>query len=104
MPTLKWVFAVLITILINELKLSNCSNGFSADPYSQQQLDKVLQLPGQGFNVTFAHYAGFVTVNEEAGRALFYWFFEAAEDSSSKPLVLWLNGGQSLTFRVTPSD
>nr|DAD45403.1 TPA_asm: hypothetical protein HUJ06_003632 [Nelumbo nucifera] len=63
------------------------------DPSSQQQLDRVLELPGQTFNVSFAHYAGYVTVNEASGRALFYWFFEAVEDPSSKPLVLWLNGG-----------
>lgn len=94
MPTLNWVFVVLISISIVDLKLTNCSNnGFSEDPYGRQELDKVFQLPGQGFNVSFAHYSGFVTVNDEAGRALFYWFFEAAEDPASKPLVLWLNGG-----------
>ena len=92
MATLNWVLVILISTLL--IDLTNCSScGFSADPYAQQQLDRVLHLPGQNFNVSFAHYAGFVTVNEEAGRALFYWFFEAAEDPASKPLVLWLNGG-----------
>uniref|UniRef100_A0A803M8Z4 Uncharacterized protein n=1 Tax=Chenopodium quinoa TaxID=63459 RepID=A0A803M8Z4_CHEQI len=38
-------------------------------------------------------FSGYVTVNEEYGRALFYWFIEAVEDPSSKPLLLWLNGG-----------
>ncbi|XP_073149332.1 serine carboxypeptidase II-2 [Henckelia pumila] len=66
---------------------------FSSDPSDRQQLDKVLDLPGQNFNVSFATYSGYVTTNKESGRALFYWFFEAVEDSSSKPLVLWLNGG-----------
>ncbi|KAF9615913.1 hypothetical protein IFM89_027152 [Coptis chinensis] len=33
-----------------------------------------------------------VTVNEESGRNLFYWFLEAVEDPSPKPLV-WLEGG-----------
>lgn len=60
---------------------------------SQKEQDKVSQLPGQNFNVNFAHYSGFVTTNEKMGRALFYWLFEAAEDPASKPLVLWLNGG-----------
>ncbi|CDP02851.1 unnamed protein product [Coffea canephora] len=92
MATLNWVLVILISTLL--IDLTNCSScGFSADPYAQQQLDRVLHLPGQNFNVSFAHYAGFVTVNEEAGRTLFYWFFEAAEDPASKPLVLWLNGG-----------
>ncbi|KAJ0024766.1 hypothetical protein Pint_08842 [Pistacia integerrima] len=34
-----------------------------------------------------------VTVDHEAGRALFYYFVEAPLNCSSKPLVLWLNGG-----------
>lgn len=62
-------------------------------PFEIQQRDKVLYLPGQSFNVSFAHYSGYVAVNEDPGRALFYWFFEAAEEPDSKPLVLWLNGG-----------
>ena len=39
------------------------------------------------------NYAGYVTVSEESGRALFYWLTEAVDDPGSKPLVLWLNGG-----------
>ncbi|KAL6215519.1 hypothetical protein ACLB2K_014948 [Fragaria x ananassa] len=35
----------------------------------------------------------YVTVDPKAGRALFYYFVESPQDSSSKPLVLWLNGG-----------
>lgn len=62
-------------------------------PLRQQELDRIAGLPGQNFEVNFAHYSGYITVNEDSGRALFYWFFEATEDSASKPLVLWLNGG-----------
>ncbi|KAG1326527.1 Serine carboxypeptidase II-2 [Cocos nucifera] len=66
-------------------------------PFVRQERDRVHRLPGQFFNVSFAHYAGYVTVNQDSGRALFYWFFEAVEDPASKPLVLWLNGdGNSL--------
>ncbi|KAJ4982160.1 hypothetical protein NE237_032997 [Protea cynaroides] len=54
--------------------------------------DLVTQLPGQP-KVDFMHYAGCVTVNENHGRALFYWFYEASSQSEEKPLVLWLNGG-----------
>lgn len=50
-------------------------------------------LPGQPSGVLFKQYAGYVTVNELKGRNLFYYFAEAAEDPSSKPLLLWLNGG-----------
>lgn len=52
----------------------------------------VTNLPGQP-KVDFNQYAGYVTVNEEHGRALFYWFYEAASVKEEKPLVLWLNGG-----------
>lgn len=65
----------------------------NSNPIFQQELDRVLQLPGQNFTVSFAHYSGYITVNEESGRNLFYWFFEAVEDDDSKPLILWLNGG-----------
>ncbi|XP_076925158.1 serine carboxypeptidase II-2-like [Bidens hawaiensis] len=64
-----------------------------SDPISQQKQDQVTSLPGQNFNVDFKHYAGYVTVNQASGRALFYWLTEATVDPASKPLVLWLNGG-----------
>ncbi|XP_022882827.1 serine carboxypeptidase II-2-like isoform X1 [Olea europaea var. sylvestris] len=79
---------IFLFLFIVKIQLS-----FSLDPYAQQQLDRVSKLPGQNFDVSFDHYAGYVTVNEESGRALFYWLLEADEEPSSKPLVLWLNGG-----------
>ncbi|KAJ9689073.1 hypothetical protein PVL29_014629 [Vitis rotundifolia] len=89
MLSLKWVF--VLQILFTLIYLNTPTS--SSDPLVQQRLDKVQHLPGQTFNISFAHYSGYVTVNEDSGRALFYWFIEAAEDPSSKPLVLWLNGG-----------
>ena len=55
--------------------------------------DKISALPGQP-PVAFAQYSGYVTVNQDRGRALFYWLTEAVGDAATKPLVLWLNGGQ----------
>ncbi|KAL0690822.1 hypothetical protein Bca4012_090501 [Brassica carinata] len=37
--------------------------------------------------------AGYVNVNQENTRALFFWFFEALSEAPTRPLVLWLNGG-----------
>ncbi|KAH7365080.1 hypothetical protein KP509_18G008000 [Ceratopteris richardii] len=55
--------------------------------------DEVTGLLGQP-QVSFKHYAGYVTVSESHGRALFYWFFESSQKNYSQmPLVLWLNGG-----------
>nr|XP_009618061.1 serine carboxypeptidase-like 34 [Nicotiana tomentosiformis] len=59
---------------------------------AQQEADRVNRLPGQP-PVSFKQYAGYVTVNETHGRALFYWFFEATTNPEKKPLLLWLNGG-----------
>ncbi|KAK6938721.1 Peptidase S10, serine carboxypeptidase, partial [Dillenia turbinata] len=45
---------------------------------------KIKSLPGEPDGVDFDQYSG---------RALFYYFVESPNNSSSKPLVLWLNGG-----------
>jgi carboxypeptidase C (cathepsin A) len=52
----------------------------------------VRSLPGlSGFNSR--HWAGMLTVDEENSGRLFYWLFEAEEDPTNKPLLIWLNGG-----------
>ncbi|EEE51848.1 hypothetical protein OsJ_33355 [Oryza sativa Japonica Group] len=53
--------------------------------------DLVARLPGQPV-VGFRQFAGYVDVDEKAGRSLFYYFAEAAEGAAAKPLTLWLNG------------
>lgn len=59
----------------------------------QQELDRISALPGQP-PVTFSQFSGYVTVNEQHGRALFYWLTESSSTHpENKPLVLWLNGG-----------
>ncbi|PRQ27615.1 putative carboxypeptidase D [Rosa chinensis] len=61
-----------------------------------KEADKIDALPGQP-NLSpgekFNQYAGYVTVDPIVGRALFYYFVESPQNSSTKPLVLWLNGG-----------
>lgn len=71
---------------------SSSSSISSSSSSSDAAADKVIGLPGQP-PVKFDQYAGYVTVNETHGRALFYWLFEAVKNSHNKPLVLWLNGG-----------
>ncbi|KAJ7960385.1 Carboxypeptidase [Quillaja saponaria] len=58
-----------------------------------RQADKIASLPGQPNGVDFDQYAGYVTVDQQAGRALFYYFAESPQNSTTNPLVLWLNGG-----------
>ncbi|XP_037438037.1 serine carboxypeptidase 1-like [Triticum dicoccoides] len=56
--------------------------------------DKIHVLPGQpSGTIGLNQYGGYVTVHEKNGRALFYYFVEAASDAAAKPLLLWLNGG-----------
>ncbi|MFS7957727.1 putative carboxypeptidase D [Helianthus anomalus] len=62
---------------------------------SDKEKDKIEKLPGQPPNIGFLQYSGYVTVNQQSGRALFYWLTEspANRDPKSRPLLLWLNGG-----------
>ncbi|XVE70009.1 hypothetical protein DITRI_Ditri10aG0037400 [Diplodiscus trichospermus] len=93
---------------LSELMLSDVSTWattFSLETHAAQSpvyigpqeglkdVDKVGSLPGQPGAVDFDQYSGYVTVDREAGRALFYYFVESSHNSSTKPLVLWLNGG-----------
>ncbi|KAG1355245.1 serine carboxypeptidase-like 34 [Cocos nucifera] len=77
------------------------STGLDNEVLMQQEADRVVRLPGQPL-VSFQQFAGYVTVNESHGRALFYWFFEATHDVKKKPLLLWLNGEANLLFLESP--
>ncbi|KAK7358699.1 hypothetical protein VNO77_00637 [Canavalia gladiata] len=54
--------------------------------------DRIVRLPGQP-HIGFQQFSGYVTVDDMNHKALFYYFVESETDPSSKPLVLWLNGG-----------
>lgn len=76
------VFIWVVMILVG----ASCANK------AGEEEDRILALPGQP-KVSFQQFSGYVTVNKVAGRALFYWLTEAAQNPLSKPLVIWLNGG-----------
>ncbi|XP_031126397.1 serine carboxypeptidase-like 40 [Ipomoea triloba] len=57
-----------------------------------KEKDRIERLPGQP-TVRFDQYGGYVTVDEAAGRAFFYYFAEGYSKKESLPLLLWLNGG-----------
>lgn len=61
-------------------------------PSNSNLTDKIANLPGQP-QVSFQQFSGYVTVDQKKHKSLFYYFVEAEVDPSSKPLVLWLNGG-----------
>lgn len=67
--------------------------GLSQETTSSLSLqDKISALPGQP-NVTFNQFSGYISVDDVKQRSLFYYFAESEIDPTSKPLVLWLNGG-----------
>merc|ERR1711865_1188654 len=58
-----------------------------------QATDKVINLPNLDPALQcWDSYAGYLPV-EAGAKELFYWYHEATSDASTKPLVLWLNGG-----------
>ncbi|KAH9758379.1 Carboxypeptidase [Citrus sinensis] len=65
--------------------------------------DKIESLPGQPLGVNFDQYSGYVNVDSQDGRSLFYYFVESPQNSSSKPLVLWLNGDANIIFLESPA-
>jgi len=74
------------------LFISFLINTVVGDETWKQEDDRVKSLPGQPL-VNFNHYAGYIKLRPDQEKALFYWFFEAEDAPSRKPLVLWLNGG-----------
>ncbi|XP_022756068.1 putative serine carboxypeptidase-like 23 [Durio zibethinus] len=85
-------------------KKTGYSSNYIQPQDGSMESDKIGALPGEPNAVGFNHYAGYVTVDSQAGRALFYYFAESPENSSTNPLVLWLNGGpgcSSLTGAMT---
>ncbi|XP_039030435.1 serine carboxypeptidase-like 44 isoform X2 [Hibiscus syriacus] len=54
--------------------------------------DQIGTLPGQPI-VNFRQFSGYIDVDPEAGRSLFYYFVEAENDPKNQPLTIWLTGG-----------
>ena len=79
---------------VSKLSVTDNDNYLSREVVAEQEADRVHGLPGQP-PVKFKQYAGYITVNETHGRALFNWFFEATHKPEEKPVLLWLNGGST---------
>ncbi|WVZ03196.1 hypothetical protein V8G54_024002 [Vigna mungo] len=78
-------------LAVSKVSVTDNDNYVSRELLAEQEADRVYRLPGQP-PVKFKQYAGYITVNETHGRALFYWFFEATFKPEEKPVLLWLNG------------
>ncbi|CAN8232401.1 unnamed protein product [Cochlearia groenlandica] len=53
----------------------------------------ITKIPGFNGNFPSKHYSGYVTIDKEHGKNLWYYFVESEKDSTKDPVVLWLNGG-----------
>ncbi|XP_073050557.1 serine carboxypeptidase 1-like [Primulina eburnea] len=53
----------------------------------------ITQIPGFSGNFPSRHYAGYVTIDENHGKKLYYYFVESERNPWEDPVVLWLNGG-----------
>ncbi|GMJ05253.1 serine carboxypeptidase-like 44 [Hibiscus trionum] len=54
--------------------------------------DQIGTLPGQP-TVNFRQFSGYINVDSNASRNLFYYFVEAEIDPLNRPLTIWLTGG-----------
>ncbi|KAJ0080217.1 hypothetical protein Patl1_23515 [Pistacia atlantica] len=80
-----WLLCLLITTLV--------ASTMAADEESQQRAaDRVINLPGQP-PVPFQHYSGYIQLQTQNEKSMFYWFFEAQTEPALKPIVIWLHGG-----------
>ena len=91
------LYVYLLVLVLGGALQASVDGHLSHEILARQKADRVKKLPGQP-EVGFRQYAGYVTVNESHGRALFYWFFEATQNPHQKPLLLWLNGGMLSLF------
>ncbi|XP_021811396.1 serine carboxypeptidase-like 35 [Prunus avium] len=98
-----WCSQTLVVFAVEDIAGGGNGNGTSREAELEviREADRVINLPGQP-PVSFPHYAGYVQLpnyhnshnsSSSSNKALFYWFFHAQQNASSKPLVLWLNGG-----------
>jgi serine carboxypeptidase-like clade II len=95
------VFLFVVQFLICFFVLTTTTSLFikaSEINVGSYETDRISDLPGQPSTPPISHFSGYITVNEDHGRALFYWFFEAQSQPSNKPLLLWLNGGDLSSF------
>ncbi|MBA0759150.1 hypothetical protein Gotri_022072 [Gossypium trilobum] len=51
-----------------------------------------ITLPGQP-EIEFRQFSGYIDIDPDAGRSLFYYFVEAEKDPLDLPLTIWLTGG-----------
>lgn len=69
---------------------------------SGAEIENIQQLARVSlFNETHESYSGYITVNGTQNSHLFFWFFKSVQESTERPVVLWLQGGPGDSFMTT---
>lgn len=76
-------FAALAAVLLLLLAL----------PAAHAAPTQITSLPDLNTPLPSALYMGYITVNQTAGRAIFYAFAESQNNPATDPLVIWFTGG-----------
>ena len=67
--------------------------GVKLDNKPKNSDTEIKELPGWPYPLPSKQFSGYVNGTEDGNMQLHYWFIECEEDPSSKPVVLWFNGG-----------
>ncbi|KAF7820653.1 serine carboxypeptidase-like 35 [Senna tora] len=87
MPPTSSTFFFCSTLLLLTIAAAAVDGAAYSGGTAEAEADRVRSLPGQP-PVKFRHYAGYVKLGPHSQKALFYWFFEAQQAPSHKPLYL----------------
>ena len=64
---------LLLLVALQSTATSTWEDSNERDWRNEQAKDRITQLPGQPSNVNFAQYSGYITVDNNADRDIFYY-------------------------------
>lgn len=86
------IYSALLVLAL--LATSAAAQSFPGQQFLVSSLPGLAQMPA-----AFDTYSGYITVDQAAGRALFFMFTEAAEvNPANAPLVVWFTGEHNKPF------
>jgi len=94
LSTIATLQAIILFFLFNSTPQHMWGVNFVSMPFH-----KTISLPTQP-DVPYRQYSGYISVDKQKNRYLFYYFVEAESGSASKPVVLWFNGGRGCSSLV----
>eukprot|EP00003_Mantamonas_plastica_P021896 TRINITY_DN361_c0_g2_i1.p1 TRINITY_DN361_c0_g2~~TRINITY_DN361_c0_g2_i1.p1 ORF type:complete len:302 (-),score=94.42 TRINITY_DN361_c0_g2_i1:741-1646(-) len=85
---------LLLGIFTHAIEQSqHASFNLDAETKKVQLSDQVFNLPGLNGPLNVNQYAGYLNVDQQHDRNIFYWFFESQSNPADDPVLLWLQGG-----------